>query len=248
MKTFTCITYNIHKGFDFLGIKYTLKSLKKALIDEKIDFCMLQEVIGENTKLNKKYTAKLERQLEYLADSVWKHYSYGKNAVFKDAHHGNALLSQFPIQESKNINLTLHPLEQRGLLHCIVVNPEDLNLKIHILTVHLNLRKMDRFIQMKKIKDYIDINIPSNDPILFAGDFNDWNFQIDQYIEENLNFKNAYFEKHQNHPKTFPNIFPILSLDRIYYRNLKIIQCEVIRDESFLHLSDHLPIKCEFLI
>jgi signal transduction histidine kinase len=73
------------------------------------DVVFLQEIHGEH----KGHQANLqdwpnEAQFEYLADSIWHHHAYGKNAVYPEGHHGNAILSKYPIKRWDNLDLTLH--------------------------------------------------------------------------------------------------------------------------------------------
>ena len=65
------LTYNIHKGFDTLGTKFTLHQIKEALRETGADLCLLQEVVGEDhaQKKNQKDWP-LEAQFEFLADSI----------------------------------------------------------------------------------------------------------------------------------------------------------------------------------
>ena len=46
------------------------------------------------------------------------HCAYGMNAVYQDGHHGNAIVSRHPIPIWENIDISHHPIESRGLLHC----------------------------------------------------------------------------------------------------------------------------------
>ncbi|PIS11989.1 MAG: hypothetical protein COT73_00920, partial [Bdellovibrio sp. CG10_big_fil_rev_8_21_14_0_10_47_8] len=101
------LSYNIHKGFSFSGWDFTLHTIKQALQETKADIVLLQEVVGENHQLRKAVPQwPTEAQFEFLADTVWPHYSYGKNAVFSLSHHGNAILSRFPIIKEENINIS----------------------------------------------------------------------------------------------------------------------------------------------
>ena len=45
--------------------------------------------------------------------------------------------------------------------------------------------------------------------------------------------------------KTFPAIFPILSLDRIYVRNCSVHLPVVLPRRPWAHLSDHAPLVAE---
>jgi endonuclease/exonuclease/phosphatase family metal-dependent hydrolase len=244
---FRLLTFNIHKGFNFLGTKFVLHELKAGLKELNADFLLLQEVVGENHNHKKKIKDwPSQHQMEFLADTVWKHYSYGKNAVFPNRHHGNATLSKFPIVKVHNLNISTNKFEQRGLLHC-QVDIIPLGKKMHLFNTHLNLLSGSRKIQIQKITHYIEKQLKPDDFAIFAGDFNDWPEQLSHDLsQKNLSFQEGHFAVHKKHAKTFPNFLPLLCLDRIYLRNVKLIQVRVLKDRHFSGLSDHLPILIEF--
>lgn len=55
---------------------------------------------------------------EFLADTMWSDYAYGRNAVYPEGHHGNAVLSRFPIEHYENRDVSVGESEKRGLLYC----------------------------------------------------------------------------------------------------------------------------------
>lgn len=59
-------------------------------------------------------------QFEYLADQLWPHHAYGKNAIYRSGHHGNAILSRLPFIEWENINVSSRSYASRSLLHGII--------------------------------------------------------------------------------------------------------------------------------
>lgn len=63
-------------------------------------------------------------QLEALADKQWPHFAYGRNAVYDNGHHGNAILSRYPIRETSNFDVSQHSTESRGVLSCTLHHPQ----------------------------------------------------------------------------------------------------------------------------
>src|SRR5690625_220449 len=84
----------------------------------------------------------MEPHYEFLADSIWQDFAYGRNAVYPQGHHGNALLSKFPIISWNNHDISLNRFEQRGLLHCKLDLVES-SQPLHAVCVHLNLREAE---------------------------------------------------------------------------------------------------------
>jgi endonuclease/exonuclease/phosphatase family protein len=44
-------------------------------------------------------------------------------------------------------------------------------------------------------------------------------------------------------PKTFPSRMPFLSLDRVYTRNLEVLDAQIHNNKHWQYLSDHLPLS-----
>jgi endonuclease/exonuclease/phosphatase family metal-dependent hydrolase len=236
------LTYNIHKGFDWGKKNYFLADIKNLVKSSRANIVFLQEVVGENTKYKKK--GMIDSQFEFIADSVWTHYSYAKNAVYDHGHHGNLILSEYPIESWENINISTNAFEKRGLLYCKIAISEKINL--NIICVHLDLLNRGRHIQYKMIQEYIhSLNLPPNAPLILAGDFNDWNNQAKEAIENNLQMIEVHKSQHGILARTFPAALPILCLDRIYIKNMKVVHSYVLPKVEDNHFSDHLPLFCE---
>lgn len=234
------LSYNIHKGFDWKNKSYNLLEMKKLITDSEADIVFLQEVVGENTKI--KSSGLIDSQFEFLADGIWQHYSYGKNAIYDHGHHGNLILSKFPIESFENLDLTTNSLEKRGMLVCKIITPEK---SFYAACLHLNLLHSGRVTQYKKIAKHIHVqNNKENIPIIIAGDFNDWNKKSSSYFEDSLGMKEVYKAVHGHYAVTFPAGFPFLSLDRVYVKNFKIIDSSIMSQKTTHILSDHLPLIC----
>lgn len=231
------LTYNLHKGFSALNLKYNLFDIKLALQSTGADIVFLQEVTGFiPEKLNLPVTS---MPFEVLAENIWPHHSYGKNAVYKKGNHGNAILSSYAMQTKNNLDLSLHQLEKRGLLHTEVTIS---NKKIHLYCTHLNLTHRHRLKQVKEIIKYIKTTSNEDDPLILCGDFNDWNQKLSTYLEQELNLQEAYKSLNGLYAKTFPAIFPVVPLDRIYSRGFEALSAKPLKSKHWKVLSDHIPI------
>lgn len=240
------ITYNIHKGFSTTGLRFTLHAIKEALRTTGADLMLLQEVVGENTRHQKKLANwPLQAQFEFLADTVWPHYSYGKNAIFSYRHHGNAILSRFPIIKEENINISINRMEQRGLLHCEILIPE-LQKSLHVFNTHIDLLHSSRIKQFEKILARAKSHLPPDVPFLFGGDFNDWSQTLHPLFTQQLGVFESHTSIHKTPAKSFPSGFPTLTLDRLYFRHAVVEKCTVLSGKPWSELSDHLPLYAEF--
>ncbi len=238
------LTLNAHKGFTSFNQKFVLAELREAIRSTQADLVFLQEVQGSQSKHPKlNHISAFESQVEFLADTIWSEHAYGKNAVYQNGDHGNAILSKYPIIRSENIDLSLNPFEKRGLLFCEVRLNE--NFKLNCFTVHLNLLSRDRKKQWDHISKEIHKQCGREQATLVAGDFNDWTKKLHSKVKEE-EFEEAFESCRRQLARTWPAQFPVLSLDRIYSRNLRSENCEVLQGAPWNRLSDHLPLLGDF--
>lgn len=234
-------SYNIHKGVSTFNRRLVLHEVQRELHRLNPDIVFLQEVQGEHTRRAERFDAWPDSpQHEFLAG---EHLSaaYGRNANHQLGHHGNALLSRFPIRSTDNIDLTLHRFEQRGLLHCIL-EPTNWDRPLHALCVHLNLLARDRRRQLATLAEYVRTRIPSHEPLVLAGDFNDWSREATHTLRLELGLAEAFETLHGSPAKSFPARLPMLHLDRIYTRGFSVEVAEVLTDAHWIGLSDHVPL------
>lgn len=164
------VSYNIHKGRSATGTRESLTALRLGLYNLRPDLLFLQEVQGRNER-----HFNLDGQHESLAAVLSMQAAYGCNAVRPRTDHGNALLSSFPILQYENQDVSDHRMEQRGLLHAVVEINET---PVHCLVVHLGLFGGGRSRQVAALVERIKRLVPEGEPVLIAGDFNDWNNRL----------------------------------------------------------------------
>lgn len=240
------LTYNIHKGFSIGKTRFVLHQIKDAIQTINPDLVFLQEIQGEHHKHQKKIESwPEESQFEFLADELWSHYAYGKNAVYKKGHHGNAILSKYPIIAWENIDVSLQRRASRSLLHAIIEIPETKQ-RIHAICIHLGLFKIEREQQLTILCNRIRSHVPENQPLIIAGDFNDWGGHAETHLEHDLNLREIFKLTTGQHAKSFPAWQPTLAVDRIYFRGLKPELCRRYNKKPWHKLSDHLPLYAEF--
>ncbi len=245
-KALSIVTYNIHKGFGVGKIRFLLPQMKEAIQALTPDIVFLQEVQGKNERQERRVSRwPQESQFKFLAKECWPYYAYGKNATYQAGHHGNAILSRYPIVDHENINVSKITRASRSLLHATI----DINGEIiHLLCVHLGLFKEERIKQVAKLSERIIQHIPSDAPLILAGDFNDWRKELLTDLEHRLGLKEALKEISGDHAKSFPAITPALHTDRIYYRGVTLMTADCLRGKPWRLLSDHLPLYASFSV
>ncbi|HJV87998.1 MAG TPA: endonuclease/exonuclease/phosphatase family protein [Noviherbaspirillum sp.] len=251
-------TYNIHKGVSSLRGMPRVHALKQALASMESDIFFLQEVQGRHDKYAMRHADVWpeEAQHQFLAGDSHQAV-YGMNAVYDHGHHGNALLSRFPVLSSINRDVSDHAFEARGILHCVVQAPKA---DLHCYVIHLGLFARSRRRQTEALIEAVQTSSPPDAPLVIAGDFNDWTNELSDSLRQHLGVTEVFDKDLSSRgfgaymrmlagrgPKmkparTFPAALPWLRLDRIYVRGLEIESAQVLHGGLWAKLSDHAPI------
>ena len=198
MSLIRVVSYNIHKGRSALGRRESLNDLRLGLYGLRPDLVFLQEVQGRNDQLSI-----LDAQHESLAAALRLDVAYGCNAIRNRSDHGNALLSRYTILEHENQDISDHRLEQRGLLHArIGIDGRD----VHCFVVHLGLFAGSRTRQIQALADRIGRLVPEGDPILVAGDFNDWGDRLAPLFVQQLGLYEVFSNAPRSHGGELPRL------------------------------------------
>lgn len=240
---FTVLTVNTHKGFTALNRRFILPELREAVRSVSADVVFLQEVHGTHEHHPQRYLNwPAMPQYEFLADTLWPQFAYGRNAVYPAGDHGNALLSKFQIIRHDNLDVSISGHENRGILHCVLRMPGD-GREVHAICVHLGLRESHRTAQLKLLTQRLE-ELPQDAPVVVAGDFNDWRLRAEALLQP-CGLREVFAQQHGKPARSFPARWPALRLDRIYVRNLKASHPQVLAARPWSHLSDHAPLSVE---
>ncbi|UCZ85466.1 endonuclease/exonuclease/phosphatase family protein [Pseudomonas sp. L5B5] len=235
------LTVNIHKGFSFLNRRFMLPELRDAVHSTGTDLVFLQEVLGDHSHHAQRFENWPQQpHHEFLADSMWSEFAYGRNAVYPEGEHGNALLSKYPIRSHENLDVSQQGDEQRGLLHSVLAVP---GRDVHAICVHLGLREAHRRQQLQLLCALL-AGLPTEATVIVAGDFNDWRRRADALLAEQ-GLHEAFVRQHGSPARSFPARWPLLCLDRIYVRNGRTCNPQVLSSRPWSHLSDHVPLAVE---
>ncbi len=257
-------TWNIHKGVSTLGARPRVHAIKQALTSLEADIVFLQEVQGRHDLYALRHAGKwpAQAQHEFLA-SERQHAAYGMNAVYDHGHHGNALLSNFPIASAFNHDVSDHAFESRGILHCVL---QLATVSVHCYVIHLGLFAGSRLRQTEALIDAVNSTAPPGSPLLIAGDFNDWTNALSATLRDRLGVTEVFDDQLPSRgfgtylrrlagrgprkapARTFPAAMPVLQLDRIYVRGFDIHAARVWFGASWARLSDHAPLVAELTL
>lgn len=274
-------TYNIHKGVlrDLFGLRRipVIHDLRARLHALDADLVFLQEVQGRNSRNAMRFEGgwPSEPQDVFLSrspalESVFQT-AYGNNASYLHGHHGNALLSRFPILHQENRDVSDHALEKRGILHCII----DIGgVEAHCFVVHLGLFGRSRERQIAALIRWVERMVPADAPMLIGGDFNDWRDKLSERLCETLGTQEVFdacrprrtqqavhyvrdrlaglgldvgpelvqLPRRVRAARTYPALVPCLRMDRIYQRGFDVSAAQVLAGPEWARLSDHSPL------
>ena len=240
-------TYNMHKGLSPLNTRLRLPDIARSLKTLAADVVFLQEVQGRHSARAQRFADwPAEAQHHYLARQLHARATYGLNCAHEHGHHGNAILSRLPVEHWCNRDISVNRFESRGVLHCDF-RPPGWHSGLTALCVHLNLLARDRKKQFAALRDYIAHAVPAEHALIIAGDFNDWRAQANDLLAGELGLSEVFHTLHGAHARSYPARLPMLTLDRIYTRGLRVTQAQVHHGAPWAQLSDHLPLSATLL-
>jgi endonuclease/exonuclease/phosphatase family metal-dependent hydrolase len=240
----TVVTYNIHKGFSALNRRLVVHEIRERLHSLAPDVVFLQEVQGAHFRHSRRHLAWPEAGQHEFLTHEGGHSAYGMNAEYRDGHHGNAIVSRYPILKSENLDISHHALESRGLLHCEMAVP-GWKVPLHCINVHLGLWARSRRFQLEWLCERIRESVPGDAPLVVAGDFNDWRGTASKMLGRELGLAEAFESAHGRHARSFPARLPLLSLDRIYVRGLTVGSTQRLAEGPWSRLSDHAALAAK---
>jgi endonuclease/exonuclease/phosphatase family metal-dependent hydrolase len=241
-------TYNIHKGVRGIGARKRLEIHNLGLGIEALDadLVFLQEVRLFHTRDAHRFDHTWlgwpdAGQAEFLAPEGYES-AYRTNATTRHGEHGNALLSRWPIGDVGHHDVSDHRFEQRGLLHVPVTWQ---GMRIHTVVVHFGLIHASRVRQAQRLGEFIEAHVPAAEPVLVAGDFNDWGERLEAPMTA-FGLRRAEAPAGRTAQRlTFPSRVPVFALDRVYQRGFRCLSTQVPRGSAWARMSDHLPLLVE---
>lgn len=234
------MTVNLHRGFGLLDRRFVLQRLRESVRDVAPDLVFLQGVHGASRALARRPDLPYD---EILADPIWPAYACGRGAM-----HGNELLSRFPIVRTDNVDFSARrharAPDRCGLLYCALRVPGRRDL-LHAVCVHLGPRRRQRARQMQQLCDFVVRRVPAAEPLLVAGDFNDWRERAHPMLRHCAGLGEVFVEAHGRAARTFPMQLPLLRLDRIYTRSVRDQAPLALPARPWAGRSDHVPLAAE---
>jgi endonuclease/exonuclease/phosphatase family metal-dependent hydrolase len=117
-----------------------------------------------------------------------------------------------------------------------------------MLCVHLGLLGRERRYQLRRLREVIAEVSEPNEPLLLAGDFNDWRLVCDTYLRQQLGFSEVMTSLSGQVARTYPAVFPVMRMDRIYFRNMELLDGGLLSGWPWRRLSDHSALTAVFRV
>jgi len=226
------VTYNVHKC---RGLDQRTAAIRIADVLRQVnpDIAALQEIT--------------DQQAEVIARELELAFVMGENRKHMGHQYGNAVLSRFPIQASRNYDLTVQGYESRGCLRADIACHN--SAVLHVFNVHLGTSHRERREQAGRLvaADLLK-EISLGRPRLVLGDFNEWTCGlVTRLLRDHM--QSADIQKHLRRSRTYPGVLPFLHLDHIYYDpELKLERLTLWRTPKSMIASDHLPLAADFTV
>ncbi len=153
--------------------------------------------------------------------------------------HNNLILSRDPIANCHVIPLNYHWHGDRNLIYAKIGT-------LHLFCVNLGLFSHERRWQIAQIIAQIKALCLPTEAMILAGEFNDWTLENHHDISRELNVHEALADCFDTPIESYPAFWPLLKVDRIYYRNLNLHQAGRLVDDNWRPLSNHCPLFADF--
>jgi len=227
-------TYNIHKARGMDG-RTSIKRIANVLGSLDADIIALQEVFAD--------CESAEGQVEALASELDLKGTFGCTTHRRGRPYGNAILSRWPILESRDMDLTWLHRERRGCIRADLKTPRG---TLHVFNIHMGTSYFERRHQVRNLLSWNQIHEHLSGPRVLVGDFNEWIKGLTTRMLSEK-FESLNLELHVRKRRSYPGFLPIMHLDHMYFeRPLHIEKAELVRTRLSKLASDHLPLVATF--
>ena len=208
-------TYNIHKGLSLFNRRLVIHELRDRLRLLGADIVFLQEVQGTcERKAARHEEWPVAPQYEFLADTVWGDFAYGRNAVYDHGHHGNAISRA--IRSSTGTTRTCPRHGSRSAGSCTAKWRSRAGTRRFIAWRPPRLTSRGRSCRSSGCASASSVSFPRTRPIV-AGDFNDWHWRHKATHElAHRSTCTSLRAGERTAGAQLPAMLPVFRLDRIY--------------------------------
>ena len=213
----------------------SLKRIASVLAELNADIVALQEVFS--------VCDSHEGQVETLASELGLKAAFGCTRHHHGRPYGNAILSRWPILESREMDISWYRRERRGCVRADLKTPRGI---LHVFNIHMGTNFFERRHQVRSLFSSKQLYDGLSGPRVLVGDFNEWIKGLTTRLLS-AKFESLNLELHVRRRRSYPGLLPILHLEHIYFeRPLHVEKAELIRTRLSKIASDHLPLVATF--
>jgi endonuclease/exonuclease/phosphatase family metal-dependent hydrolase len=220
--TVRVMTWNIH-GAVGRNPRFDLKRVVALIKGAGADIVALQEVDSRRADGD---------PFAILRDAVGAHGVDARSITTSDGDYGQMLISRWPLAATAVHDISYPEREPRRAIKADIDTPVG---PLRVIATHLGLSMRERASQASALLDIVG---GSRVTTIVAGDFNDWLWagSVRKVLARELPGRTRY--------RTFPSLWPLLRLDRIYCRPARALVKSSI-DALARHVSDHVPVVAD---
>jgi endonuclease/exonuclease/phosphatase family metal-dependent hydrolase len=216
------MTWNIHGALG-RNPRFDLHRVVELIRRWNPDIVALQEVDSRRA------FAGGENPFEFLQHAVGSYGIGAKSITTQDGDYGQMLITRWPIARQEIHDISFPEYEPRRAIRADVMTPGG---PLNVVATHLGLSVRERRQQARIL---LELAGEAEVPTVMVGDFNDWFWPgsvrsvLKRVLPDDTNCR------------TFPSVFPLLRLDRIFCRPRGALLRRFVDPEA-LAISDHLPV------
>jgi endonuclease/exonuclease/phosphatase family metal-dependent hydrolase len=216
------MTWNIH-GAVGRNPRFDLARVVEVIRRHAPDIVALQEIDSRRA------IAGGGNPFDILQQALGNHGVGAKTISTTDGEYGQALFSRWPMQSSEVRDISFQEREPRRAIRSEIATPLG---PLRVIATHLGLSLGERRSQAAALLELMEGAAMTT---VMLGDFNDWFWagSVRKVLARALPGRTRH--------RTFPSIFPVLHLDRIYCRPRDAL-LNGHTDPSARQISDHLPV------
>lgn len=235
-QTLKVLAYNIHHANPpsrpgFIDIP----AIARVISESGAELVALQEVDVYTERSGKDL-----HQAKALAEETGMHYYFFKSIDHQGGEYGNAILSKYPIEESKGYPLPFEEgTEPRAVIVVTVTLPSGERIKFASTHLDFSSDSIARM-QAEKITEIFEDEAL---PVILAGDFNT------TPDSETINHLDQHFTRtcREDCPPTIPVVNPHRVIDFIMFSPKNHFEVGTHKTINETYASDHLPVYAELL-
>ncbi len=237
------VTFNVH-GCVGLDFRRSEARIAERLGRLQPDIVALQELDAGRARSQGRH------QAELIATHLNFESHFHPAMRWADEHYGNAILSRWPMHlrragELPSENAFLFR-ESRAALWLEIATPAG---ALHVINTHLGVGRRERREQAEALAsgDWLGA-IPHNEAALLLGDLNSVPGSAPHALL-GQSFDDLVGKFRGRHEKTFPAMWPLMTLDHVFGNaRVRVTNVEIPGEWGDAVVSDHLPVVVDFEI